>query len=403
MNICYVTMVFPVSSETFVSNEVSYLHCHNQQVSVACLRAMSRDHAVLIQERQLEQIPIEIEPQNRLIANLIRSLKTPQALSFLLGAIFQTTWDRPVQLVKSLLLLPRTLVLFQKLRQSPPDVLHLFWGHYPAMLGLLIQRYLPKVVVSISLVAYDLLMDYGISRRVAQTADDVTVIASASIPKVVAMEVASERIHLAFHGLQIRTTPQPVAKIPRRIVTAGRLVTEKAFDDVLQIVHRLSQTWEGLSLVVLGDGPEQLALKQLAQSLGISNLVEFRGYVPYQEVFAEMAQAEIFLFMSCFSGELLPNVVKEAIASRCLCVVSQTWGIEELVIPERGGFVVPQRGVDAAVAKIEKIFQTPAMVTDLTDFAWQHLAENFDLNKIMQTRLDRWQRALQAKGTNGDA
>ena len=82
--------------------------------------------------------------------------------------------------------------------------------------------------------------------------------------------------------------------------------------------------------------------ERLARALGIRESVEFRGQVTYDSVLAALASAEVLLFLSRHEAERLPNVVKEAMASRCICIVSRTPGIEELIPNGRIGFIVEQ-------------------------------------------------------------
>ena len=70
------------------------------------------------------------------------------------------------------------------------------------------------------------------------------------------------------------------------IVTVGRLLPLKRVDGILDAIALL----EGVGLVVVGDGPERLALERLALTLGISERVMFAGrqskeeYAPLDEV-----------------------------------------------------------------------------------------------------------------------
>ena len=53
-----------------------------------------------------------------------------------------------------------------------------------------------------------------------------------------------------------------------------------------------------------------------------------------------MAESDIFLFLSSKAGERLPNVVKEAMLSGCICIVSNTPGIDELIEDGKTGFII---------------------------------------------------------------
>jgi glycosyltransferase involved in cell wall biosynthesis len=281
------------------------------------------------------------------------------------------------------------LDIFFGLKRSPPDVVHLFWGHYPTIVGHLIHRYLPESVLSVFLGAYDLRRCYPGSAVVARTADVVWTHAQANIPLIQRLGVAPDRIRVAYRGIDLsRFKPDSLPKIPHRVVTAGRLSTAKGMMDVLTTFRRLRELWPDASLVVLGDGPDRERLRAAANSDSLREAVRFEGHVPHDTVAKEMARAEVFLFMSKL--ERLPNVVKEAMASECVCVVTETPGIDELVNDNISGFVVPQGDIGTAVRRISEVFRNPDGARAMASTARIHVVEKFDVTESMKSYHHQW-------------
>ena len=83
--------------------------------------------------------------------------------------------------------------------------------------------------------------------------------------------------------------------------------------------------------------------------------------------------------------ETLPNVVKEAMASGCMCVATKTYGIEELIVDQQHGFVVPPGDVDAAVSRIHDVFAARIDVAAITTSASAHIARSFTVDRSMQS------------------
>ena len=89
---------------------------------------------------------------------------------------------------------------------------------------------------------------------------------------------------------------------PRReavfdIVTACRLTEWKGVDKLIEMSSRL-----GVSLLVIGDGPQRSRLEDLAASLGCETSVTFLGQVPSGEVSAMLSQARLFALLSSYEG-----------------------------------------------------------------------------------------------------
>lgn len=136
------------------------------------------------------------------------------------------------------------------------------------------------------------------------------------------------------------------------------------------------------------------SLQQLAEDLGVRDSVEFRGYVPHSQVYREMSQAELFLFFS--KDERLPNVVKEAMACRCLCLVTKTPGIEELITSGENGFVLPD-DLNSIIAVAKRILRHDYPETQILDSAMQTIQSLFDAHRNVENYLQVWEGLVQSK------
>lgn len=399
MKVWIITMAFPAPSETFASNEVLALGRVGTEVSVHSLRPPHLQAASLIAERGLAKLKITHNSWSATLAGLRVGFTQPRLFTDVLAWIVRSTWNSPKHLIRSLILLPRSLELYNKIQSGNPDVVHLYWSHYPSLVGYLVQTKLPHILVSISFVAHDIYAEnYACSRVVARRADFIHTVTAANIPAIESLGISRERISVFYHGINLRQIPVPTQKIPLRIITVGRLVPGKGFEETLQVFSRVLQQWSNASLVILGDGSEREKLEQLANSLGIAHAVSFRGHVSHDVVFQEMAVSEIFLFMS--EAERLPNVVKEAMACRCLCVITKTPGIEELIQPYRQGYVIPQGDIETPAKLISTAFASPTKTFDMVECAYEHVTTYFDTDRIIMNLKQHWQKQCAIKAAS---
>jgi colanic acid/amylovoran biosynthesis glycosyltransferase len=400
MKIWIITMAFPCPSETFACNDVAALQKAGLEVSVHGLRPQHQLFSKLLVERDMTEIWITHNSIMNTLHGLWIGLTQPLILIDFILWILRHSWRRPVNFLKSLILVPRSLQIYDFARQEHPDVVYLYWSHFPSLVGYLIQKELPKIVVTISFVAHDVYdaefkHNDSYTRSVTRNADIIQTITAANIPEIKKYGIPETNILLSYHGVDFNKITEKREKIKRRIVTTGRLIPDKGFDDVLKVFSQVLDNYHDASLVILGDGTERKNLENLAQSLNISNAVNFRGFVTHDEIFKEMSVAEIFLFMS--KAERLPNVVKEAMACHCLCVVSHTPGIEELVNDKVHGYIVPQCDVESAVKQVRKAFSNPEQMSQMSELAYQHLKANFDIASIIKNLLEQWSKMIIAK------
>ena len=92
------------------------------------------------------------------------------------------------------------------------------------------------------------------------------------------------------------------------LVAAGRLSHQKGFDLLIEAVALCDDS--RLHLTVLGEGPLQNELEQLAQAKGIADRVRFVSF--QKNPYPFLAGADAFVLSSRFEG--FPNVVLEALA-----------------------------------------------------------------------------------------
>jgi glycosyltransferase involved in cell wall biosynthesis len=295
-------------------------------------------------------------------------------------------------LIKGLALVPRILDLFDQLERDRPDVVHIYWGHYPAIFGWMVLEHARQVIVSLSLSAYDLLCDFPGSIAVARRAHIVSTWAAANVGAIRTRGLTCRNVDVVCQGLDLaKVRAHQFAKRSRRIVTAGRLVREKGIDDVIRAFARVAVAYPDANLLILGDGPDRHRLEELAATLDISSVVTFRGHVSHDEVFQELARAELFLFLSRYAAERLPNVVKEAMACRCLVVTTATAGIEELMRHGTHGWIVPLGEWEQAADWVIEAFANPETTTLMAQAAQHYVMDKFDLQQLMMARIGKWE------------
>jgi len=236
-----------------------------------------------------------------------------------------------------------------------------------------------------------------------------------TVPQIgVNFGVPPERIDIIYDAVDLGLVPPPTERRPRSIVTAGRLIDTKGMDHVVRTFAAVHERWPDATLRVLGAGPNLGQLRALAEELGVADAVTFVGHVAQREVLAEMRRAEVFLFLSEMESERLPNVVKEAMVCGCVCVVSDTVGIEELVTHGESGFVVTRAegrgaGADrgaavyrAAVGHIDDLFAGRVRADDLTRAAEATIRRSFDLRATIGRYLERWTEVVEGRGRGRD-
>lgn len=130
------------------------------------------------------------------------------------------------------------------------------------------------------------------------------------------------------------------------ILACGRFVPIKGFDVLLEAFARIP---DKPRLVIVGDGPERNRLIRLATDLAISDLVDFRGICPPEEIASLMRHSALFVLPSRHEG--LSIAALEAMASGRPVVATRVGGMPQIVHSGYNGLLVePEDPVGLATA-----------------------------------------------------
>ncbi len=130
-------------------------------------------------------------------------------------------------------------------------------------------------------------------------------------------------------------------------VYLGRLVSEKGVPTLIKAAAKAK-----VRLRIIGTGPEEPALRQLAQELGGD--VEFTGYLSGSKLRAAISSARAVVLPSeCY--ENAPISVMEASALARPIIGAKIGGIPELIREDETGFVFEMGNVDSLVAVLERV------------------------------------------------
>jgi GalNAc-alpha-(1->4)-GalNAc-alpha-(1->3)-diNAcBac-PP-undecaprenol alpha-1,4-N-acetyl-D-galactosaminyltransferase len=191
---------------------------------------------------------------------------------------------------------------------------------------------------------------------------------------------------------QVVVIPNPIARPPdgaaagkvapggRTAVAMGRLVTQKAFDLLIEAFAQCAKSHPDWSLLILGDGEERDNLAALAKRLGLAGRVSMPGRVAEPVDF--LRGSDLFVMPSRYEG--FPNALCEAM-SVGLPVLSTDCpsGPGEIVRNGIDGVLVPTENVEALSAAMGRLMGD-CMERQRLGRAATAITERFGVDGIMR-------------------
>ena len=158
-------------------------------------------------------------------------------------------------------------------------------------------------------------------------------------------------------------------------VTAGRLVSEKGHDLLLQAFGTVLQTRPDSHLAIAGAGPERDNLDRLVAELGLSNSVSMLGI--RRDVPSLLAAADGFVLSSRVEG--LPIVLLEAAAQGLPIVSTDVGGCREVASPELGAVIAATSAEGIADAMLRVMALAPDERARIGRALQEHVRTDYDL------------------------
>jgi colanic acid/amylovoran biosynthesis glycosyltransferase len=271
-----------------------------------------------------------------------------------------------------------------------------YWGNYAASTAYLVHRRLNRSIpFSIFLHAgMDLYWNPVYLKRKLLYADNIIVVCDFNrryleehygdiFPRI------SKKIHKYHLGLDFpEFSYNGELRTARRVLAVGSLEKYKGYDYLLRAAGQLRGRSVQFEIEIIGHGSQADSLRRLVDELGITDIVRFKGQLPFDQVRAAMSKASVLVHPSSGLGDAVPTVIKEAMATGLPVIASDVAGIPELLDDGNCGVLVPQRNVEALSMAIGRLLADDKLRLKYAGAGREFAESTFDLWKNSQELAD---------------
>jgi glycosyltransferase involved in cell wall biosynthesis len=234
-------------------------------------------------------------------------------------------------------------------------------------------------------------MGVFIERRVARLTPHVIAVSKTTKEQLIPV-CGPKTIAIIPNGVdQKRIAAIPPAVDRSDLIFAGRLIREKHADLLVRAFAILSEEHPGLTLLILGDGPERESLSGLIREKGLSERVRIRGFeAEHEDLIARIKASKIFVLPSTREGFGITALEALACGLPVVTIDHPANAIRE-IITEKNGFLSSLSAEDLA----DKIRQALTHHVEMRD-ACTATAAAFDWDRIAAESEDYY-RSVMAK------
>jgi glycosyltransferase involved in cell wall biosynthesis len=170
------------------------------------------------------------------------------------------------------------------------------------------------------------------------------------------------------------------------ILTVARQYPRTHIADLLRALPIVRQAVPRAHAVVVGDGPEHMALVSLADDLGLSNAVKFTGALPDEALARLYRHADLFCLPSVQEG--FGIVFLEAMACGLPIVATTAAATPEVVPHRRAGLLTPPGDVAGLASALVELLEEASLRADYGAFGQAHV-QQYDWDRVANLFLDQ--------------
>jgi colanic acid/amylovoran biosynthesis glycosyltransferase len=171
-----------------------------------------------------------------------------------------------------------------------------------------------------------------------------------------------------------------------QILSVARLVDKKGLQFGIEAVSKALQSHPNIQYLIVGDGPQKLALEMMIRDLKMKNQVHLLGWKNHNEVVQLMKSVDIFLAPSITGkdGDMegIPVVLMEALAMGLPTISTRHSGIPELIIDGETGLLAPECDSTALAEHIDTLITDPKLTLRLRRNGRKHVELQFDIHTL---------------------
>jgi colanic acid/amylovoran biosynthesis glycosyltransferase len=201
------------------------------------------------------------------------------------------------------------------------------------------------------------------------------------------------KIYLNPYGVETNkfTGASPETKAPI-FITVGRFTAKKAPQLTIKAFLKVLDKIPNAQMIMIGDGELWEESKQLVNELNISDKIDFQGKKSPEQIAEQLREARIFVQHSRIAengdSEGTPNTILEASATGLPIVSTRHAGIKDAVVHGETGFLVEEGDWETMADYMIQLAQDPALCGKMGRAARQHIEENYEMSKRVQTLKD---------------
>lgn len=393
MNILYYLKNYPKLSQSFVLNEISELERRGHKVAVFA----RQNPGETIQHEEHAKLDAPVRYANQPTMADAADLLAPEVLNprVLHRSLYRAD---PRDHAKHFHLARQCIEYINEIGWSI-DLVHSHFAHPNKLPATYVAAY-HRVPCTVTAHAYEIFRDPDIRMlRLLLDRTDRVVVPSrynrSYLRERFSIETPIDVVPATTRVSKFDPTDREVSG---RILTIARLVEKKGLVYAIEALAQLAEAHPEIEYHIIGTGERKNQLRRRAAELGVDDRVTFLGNTSDERLHRELDEAAVFALPCVIADDgdrdVMPVVLKEAMAMKTACVSTTVSAIPELIENHSDGVLVEPRDSKALADAIGSLLEDDDKRRELGRRGRKTVATRFSIERIVDLLLESFQVAI---------
>jgi glycogen synthase len=206
---------------------------------------------------------------------------------------------------------------------------------------------------------------------------------------------ATDRMSVIMNGIQISgeyTYSDPPTDPPVLLCMGRHHISQKGFDLAVAAMPEILRRFPRAKLLIAGDGPDRPVLEKMVSEMGLSQNVEFFGWVHPDRIASLLERVTLMIVPSRFDPFGL--VAAETGAAFRPCVASNLDGLAEIIEDRRTGRLVKPEDPAAIAEAVCDLLSKPQQLGAIGKAAHERVTRLFRFERFVQEYEQLYERII---------
>jgi len=188
---------------------------------------------------------------------------------------------------------------------------------------------------------------------------------------------------MIFNGVPVRSDKSDLQQTPLKLLFAAELDEHKGGVYLLNAWAKIFRSFPEVKLIIAGEGAAKDFLIQLTRNLGLSEQVDFVGWLSQSQL-NDLFDGDCILIMPSMVGEAFGLIAAEAAMAGVPVIANNIGALPEVVIDAQTGFIVAAGDTQQLSLEMSRLISDPELRKVMGKAAHEHAKLNFNLENCLK-------------------